>query len=129
MPERIETRRGAPDTRKIAESAGYSGYYAHFRHLSGGATHASLKSVFGYLGRDEGGGYTGHEIGPDEEGIPEALHFAMLGIAVSVDALAKISDYNDSAKLGEIQNLFNRYFNELDPYLSSIDPIAANVAG
>jgi hypothetical protein len=53
----------APDIQEVARLGGFGPTYLHYRLLSNGAAHASLKSTIGYLQRDDAGDFTGHVVG------------------------------------------------------------------
>jgi hypothetical protein len=70
--------------KKVAEKSGLYAYYDAYKHLSAASAHNSLNSLHRYLKRNEDGSYDGHIVGPDNEGLAEALPVLCIGVGIAL---------------------------------------------
>lgn len=69
---------------EAAKRSGLYGHYDAYKHLSAGSAHNSLNSLHCYLRRNPDGSYDGHTVGPDPDGLVEALPVLCIGLGVAL---------------------------------------------
>lgn len=100
----------------VAKAGGFGERYLEYRLLCGKAAHVNLKSTIQYLNLQPDGSFSGHVIGPDDEGAAEALIFASGAIIMIIEAmrwLTKVTSWDDS-----FQNLMAQYVE----VMATLDP-------
>lgn len=82
-------------------------YFETYKKLSGGSVHNSLSSLHRYLRRNEDGAYDGFCIGPDLDGLVEAIPVLCIGVGVALTILRLIvaSDHDEYDLLGQLHDL------------------------
>jgi hypothetical protein len=78
------TRADDVSVKKVAQKSGLYHYYDAYKHLSASSAHNSLNSLHRYLRRNPDGSYDGHIVGPDPEGLRDALPILCIGIGIAL---------------------------------------------
>jgi len=70
--------------KEVARRAGMFPMYDAYKHLSASSAHNSLNSLHRYLLRNEDGSYDGLQVGPDLDGLSEALPILCVAIGCAI---------------------------------------------
>lgn len=70
--------------KKVAEKSGLYAYYDAYKHLSASSAHNSLNSLHRYLRRNSDGSYDGHVVGPDPDGLVDAIPILCIGLGIAL---------------------------------------------
>jgi len=112
----------APTVETLAKSGGLHPNYAFYKQISAGFAHPSLQSIDRYLAKDADGHWEGFVLGPDIDGIADALSLACHALLSTLAAFAELI----SAPNEDDQNLFNLY--QRYKVLAGIEPPASSSA-
>ncbi len=95
------------DIGDLAEKSGFAAFYPTYRQLCAAAVHQSLNSLHRFIKRNDDGSYSGHIMGPDQEGIRQSLSWTCHALLMN---LAGFSELVGGLIQGEeVRVLLDRY--------------------